>query len=684
MSDVFALPNQIKNAEAIFQDTRNTRLDVVLCIDESSSVRDAWDMVLTCARNCTLCFDFDDDPNPKVRMGLIKYHSSATLVTPLNSSRQLLCQIISGLKLAGGGTELVAALQMAEQVLNTNPRACSRMIIVFTDEDVSDEAVAYAQGLLAKNISILCFSIGRHNIAKVSRLTSPKGAFLLKDWTETLSLFNGVNLKPFEPPTLTVFNRSPDWVGVQVNAENYQEVDIDVYDPQTKQKVFGYQFSCEGSSHYILKGLPNNKPFEACARIKYSNGSTTAFGPKQPFRTMAKFPDSELLKDKTALKSNVSETRERINNLLVNCSMVLNILLLGVIGKGKSSFTNTVATALAPEGEELRLAHFNDMLTSVTKELSKYSINAKNNVLLWDIFGLDGTNYDSIFNFLLGGNLKDGYTEGSDVNETVYDPNPSIDDMPHCVCIVFSANSLCTPDELQNVKAFFDKVTAKGFQPLIILTKLDSEESTGLNKDNLDTIWDNPVVDAMIETFVQGTKIDRSNVFPVVNYRGQNQRNDIQDKLALNAIDCAIKEAINRVRYLQRKRTLSFSRMPLPSNNNNNTVNDSAITAPPGSPQQSTTSPMKESTISSPSTPSTPSKRSFFVKKAGTTQKLRVFVKENQLETLRAAIALKYRVKIAQVGDVFYLVNNEPVTMVDDDDVEGMANDADLIANISD
>ncbi len=82
-------------------------------------------------------------------------------------------------------------------------------------------------------------------------------------------------------------------------------------------------------------------------------------------------------------------------------------MLFGISDSGKSSFLNSIETAIQNKYVELHntMNHKN----IVTRKLQKFKINSKQTISIWDCFGIGGNNYDQIIQYLMDGRLKEGY-----------------------------------------------------------------------------------------------------------------------------------------------------------------------------------------------------------------------------------------------------------------------------------
>ena len=133
---------------------------------------------------------------------------------------------------------------------------------------------------------------------------------------------------------------------------------------------------------------------------------------------------------------------------------------MGRMGNGKSSYLNTANSSLKGHWQQLNVAK-NDIKT-VTLNISKFAVNTKKSLMIWDTYGWSESNYTKEFDFLLGGNLKDGYKEGNEITSEFYDPSPSTGDKVHAVIIVCTASSVNTLSEMERLSTFFQKITEKG------------------------------------------------------------------------------------------------------------------------------------------------------------------------------------------------------------------------------
>ena len=83
----------------------------------------------------------------------------------------------------------------------------------------------------------------------------------------------------------------------------------------------------------------------------------------------------------------LQKERDALTNVQPTNSFPFNVLLLGMVGAGKSSFINTVIAALTGKIEDLASNAKGD--ESITTSFSKYPLQDKCPVVLFDTMGLE-------------------------------------------------------------------------------------------------------------------------------------------------------------------------------------------------------------------------------------------------------------------------------------------------------
>ncbi|XP_069116505.1 interferon-induced protein 44-like [Argopecten irradians] len=167
----------------------------------------------------------------------------------------------------------------------------------------------------------------------------------------------------------------------------------------------------------------------------------------------------------------------------------VNILFIGPIGAGKSSFLNSVESVF--RGHVTMSASAGSRTKSVTSAYRQYPISGSDNrqylkFQLCDCRGLDdGNNMSRDIEAILEGHMPDNYTFNISNPLTSathgFRKDPKLKDKIHCVVYVLDASkynaefdiSFVTEDVRDQIKDIQDMVDQKGIPQLILLNKVD-------------------------------------------------------------------------------------------------------------------------------------------------------------------------------------------------------------------
>ncbi|KAM4529417.1 interferon-induced protein 44-like isoform 2-T2 [Fundulus diaphanus] len=231
-----------------------------------------------------------------------------------------------------------------------------------------------------------------------------------------------------------------------------------------------------------------------------------------------------------------------------NCQHV-RILLHGQLGAGKSSFINSVYTAL--QGRLCSLAPVgNNFQGSVTKQYKTYRIEKDGNsfypFVINDMTGMpNGSKRNQIthlkdIKLTIKGRMKEGYTFHPDVSlqkgDPYYNDRPTADDKVHVLVTVFDANtvSLLPSDNVFTIHQIREYALDLEIPHMFILTKID--EACPELKD-LKNVYKSTKLKEMIENVSREFGIPQSSIFPVKNYHNEVGTNDDVDILILKALN---------------------------------------------------------------------------------------------------------------------------------------------------
>ncbi|KAM4528985.1 interferon-induced protein 44-like [Fundulus diaphanus] len=233
-----------------------------------------------------------------------------------------------------------------------------------------------------------------------------------------------------------------------------------------------------------------------------------------------------------------------------NCQHV-RILLHGQFGAGKSSFINSVYTAL--QGRLCSLAPVgNNSQGTVTKKYKTYRIEKDGNsfypFVINDMTGMPNSSkrnkiiYLKNIKLMIKGRMKEGYTFHPDVSlqkgDPYYNDRPTADDKVHVLVTVFDASrlSLLPHDTVFTFHQIREYALDLEIPHMVILTKID--EAYAELKD-LKNVYKSTKLKEKIQYVSREFGIPEISIFPVKNYHNEHQTN--------NDVDILILQALNRI-----------------------------------------------------------------------------------------------------------------------------------------
>ncbi|CAC5407922.1 unnamed protein product [Mytilus coruscus] len=220
----------------------------------------------------------------------------------------------------------------------------------------------------------------------------------------------------------------------------------------------------------------------------------------------------------------------------------VNVLLLGPVGSGKSSFFNTLNSIF--RGRVSIQARAGSSDNSLTKSFHVYSIVSNHRPLRFricdcrgfeDAHEIDQFDIDSI----LDGNIKDKYklVDKSRITREspFYRRDPKMHDRIHCVAIVVDSNNDPDYPMTDRVQEQMNKtqelMNQKGIPQLILMTKIDCLSETV--KLDLSRIFHSPDVKDRVEKLAHSLRLPPYTVLPMKNIDSEQRINENVNILAL-------------------------------------------------------------------------------------------------------------------------------------------------------
>ncbi|XP_029911825.1 interferon-induced protein 44-like [Myripristis murdjan] len=225
----------------------------------------------------------------------------------------------------------------------------------------------------------------------------------------------------------------------------------------------------------------------------------------------------------------------------------LRFLLHGPVGAGKSSFINSVESALRSRitGRSLVEANASE---SFTKRYKTYKFQK----------GQPGDFYPFVFNDTMGlemqhggvhpkdiklamkGHVKDGYTfhPGSKLSDDskYYNTEPTLNDKVHVLVYVVPADkaALLTESCMKKIKDIRRMACELGIPQLAVLTRIDL--ACPLIEKDLKNVYKSKYLKEMMEKFSYLVGIPMNYIFPVKNYSEEIHVDSEVDSLILSAL----------------------------------------------------------------------------------------------------------------------------------------------------
>ncbi|XP_060585491.1 interferon-induced protein 44-like [Ruditapes philippinarum] len=272
-------------------------------------------------------------------------------------------------------------------------------------------------------------------------------------------------------------------------------------------------------------------------------------------------PDRKIIPDNWKAREDVlpdwtddAEKRNLVSEKLTPFDdMNLRILLVGPVDSGKSSFIDSVHSALcgkiAWDASIMNPRAMTDHILSTTEKFKLYPVDyvdrdtgakRRSGIRLGDTPGFqeqDGIKEDHI-NSIISGNVADGYKIINAIQDTQEDiqRDQSPGDKMHCVCFVFDCEKV-QKGLPENIKRSMIKLRTIIFEKacphIVLLTKCDKVSNS--LKTSRRRIFEDGNVRECKERLKAEFGFRQQQIYPIVNYDDQNDVDKQTDRLILAA-----------------------------------------------------------------------------------------------------------------------------------------------------
>lgn len=223
----------------------------------------------------------------------------------------------------------------------------------------------------------------------------------------------------------------------------------------------------------------------------------------------------------------------------------VNILLIGQVGAGKSSFLNTINSIF--KGEISFRACTGGAENSLTQKFHKLLVRdlSTKKYLRFRICDTSGvkegaTIINEDIGFILDGHLPNQYKFELDSGASTKTPGfvkePTVKEKIHVVVFIIDGSnvSFLSKDVVKKLKEIKSLVIERGIPHLVFLTKID--EICELVSDDVSKVYKSKTVRDAVNRAADLFAIPRSNVLPVKNYEKEHELQTSINILALLAL----------------------------------------------------------------------------------------------------------------------------------------------------
>ncbi|XP_045177309.2 interferon-induced protein 44-like [Mercenaria mercenaria] len=204
-----------------------------------------------------------------------------------------------------------------------------------------------------------------------------------------------------------------------------------------------------------------------------------------------------------------------------------NVLVIGPVGAGKSSFFNTVASVF--RGHICDQAVCGSAEKSITSKYRMYRVRGSQmekplRFCLCDTMGLEesqGIDAQEL-TYILDGNVPDGYqfNPTTPISSEIHGfvTSPTLGHKIHCVCFVFDGNTATILSEkmLEKIKSMQAKVRQKGLPQAVVLTKIDNVCS--YVEEDVRNVYQSDTIKQLVNKVSNIFGVPRSFILPLKNY----------------------------------------------------------------------------------------------------------------------------------------------------------------------
>ncbi|XP_060598691.1 uncharacterized protein LOC132752388 isoform X2 [Ruditapes philippinarum] len=218
-----------------------------------------------------------------------------------------------------------------------------------------------------------------------------------------------------------------------------------------------------------------------------------------------------------------------------------NILFVGAIASGKSSFINTLSAVFT--GQFVPIAPAGQAPESYTRKVTKYIIplqtNERLNLFIYDMPGFEHEKgLAEELKLILEGRLPDDYQfqDKAKLKKIALKTNTTLNDRIHAVCMIVAGDMRFedfSKEQLKHISDIRNTIAESGLPMVVVATKFDKLCPNILT--NFEHLFQCPEAKETVTKVAAFFGVPEKDVFPIVNYLEEKQKDDVKELLAVNA-----------------------------------------------------------------------------------------------------------------------------------------------------
>lgn len=413
--------SQVRLRKRMAKNLQANMVEVLLCVDDSGSISDPDFVKLRQAGEEILRISAS---NNGARFAGVMFHSTSTIVSPWRQSAIEVQQALNSHVRKRGGTNTSQGLTDAQQLYSRGRNNAKRLLFLLTDGEANDKADAErlaAQLKFTQGAMVFVLAVGKHfDMDHLAKVASYGCLYRVDNYEALLEALkdnerNDSSVQHDLHVTLRAYT-----VNSPVKFSQDLKYQLEVHNVGTVALPAGTRIWLSEQGHYFNEtcvNLPHSLEVGDKTQLSFTLNSQ-----KRHFRHLSDGVQFSIKHPHGAqVYCDMNEIEFRSQDFIGNFigyrppspATCLNILMFGVIGSGKSSFTNTILSAFSDQVmDNAQVGGDGDHCTTDYRRfhLGQLCGLTGTEIALWDSWGLDEETYGNDFLMtLLRGDLPSGY-----------------------------------------------------------------------------------------------------------------------------------------------------------------------------------------------------------------------------------------------------------------------------------